>query len=708
MRVVLVGAELEENLALRSIHSALAAAGHECALVAFDARDRLEDAARGALASRPDVVGLSMVFTRRAREFVDLARRLRSLGFSGHLVAGGHFAVLNAQSLLRDAPALDSVLAGEGEEALPALLAHLGDLEAVPGLTWRAAGGAIRSRPPSAPPHDLDGRPWPSRPERFERYLGLPIANVLSGRGCWAACRFCSIRAWHEALGGARFRQRSPEGLSAEVAWLYRERGVRLFNFHDDNFFHPSRERNLARFARLRECLAARGVGRIGLQIKARPDSVDPGVVDALLPLGLYRVFLGVESNSVHGLKALGRGIRREQNGAALGALQSAGVHVTFNLLMFEPDCSLADLADNVAFIRDHADVPLNFCRTEVYGGTALERDLAAQGRLRGDYFGFDYAIADPAAERAFQVFRRAFWGRNFELSGVNHRAMAVDFELHILRRFWPHRVPGALIRAVKGFVREVNRDSAERLGRVLEFARREATPRELEAFARALDEERARLDAGLGARAADLLREIGRRAGEPDAPPLSVGRRARVAAAAVAVATQLAACNPRSLFSASSEFAGQPPEQPDRPRTRPGPPPADATRCSPAEAQSLTAVLERQHAADLRDLADLRDARELAMVPLRLEYDAKGQVLKALFRLAGYEELAGQIEEAARSWTLPGVRKAGYCDLALRLPVHEEPPDATAPDEDPQGPHFAEMVAPPTEDEPGKPASEE
>jgi len=686
VKIALVGAELEENLALRSIHAALERAGHCAQLFSFDEPEQLAATADRIAASAPELVGLSMVFTRRAREFLDLAQALRAKAVRGPIVAGGHFAVLHARELLRDAPQLDFVLAGEGEEALVSLLGSLDDLARVAGLTWRDGPGSVRSNPTCPPPDDLDARAWPTRPQTFERYLGLPIANVLSGRGCWAACRFCSIRAWHEAIGGARFRQRTPESLAEEMASLYHRRGVRLFNFHDDNFFHPRREVNLERFQALQDALAARDVGRIGIQVKARPDSVDAEIVEKLLELGLYRVFLGVESNSVAGLKALGRGIKREQNDRALRTLLRAGVHVAFNLLMFEPDCTLADLADNSAFIRRHAEVPLNFCRTEVYGGTPLQKDLAAQGRLTGDYFGYDYAIAEPAAERAFQVFCRTFWGRNFRLDGVNHRAMAVDFELHILKRFWPHRLGGALTRKAKSFVRAVNVDNADRLERIFEFVKSEHGQSELDAFAQALEADRARVDEGLSACAEGLLREIGSCAGPIDEQPKR-WRRARAAAAAAAVAANLAACdNPRATMPSATEYAASPPEDA-----------APPVQCSFEESARIAADIIRTYGARLRELSVQSGDGDVSQILLHLEFDRSGRVKRAQYRGGAHPDLAAAVEREALKWTLPGLSRASACDLSLKLPeakyVPPAKPDAGAPQPRPPPPHFSEMI---------------
>ena len=89
MKVVLIGAELEENLGLRYIASSLEVCGHSVAIVPFNSEQDQESAMRQALAFEPEIAGLSMVFTSRAREFCRLARRLREAGFRGHVIAGG-------------------------------------------------------------------------------------------------------------------------------------------------------------------------------------------------------------------------------------------------------------------------------------------------------------------------------------------------------------------------------------------------------------------------------------------------------------------------------------------------------------------------------------------------------------------------------------------------------------------------------------------
>ena len=261
MKVALVGAELEENLGLRYMAAALEGRGYQVELVPFNAERDILAVAKQVTAYEPEITGLSMVFTGRAREFCRMAETLREVGYQGHLIAGGHFACLNCERLLRDFPAFDSVALGEGEDIICNLADHLDDLSRVSGLCYRRSDGSIEVNPSTGNPENLDALPFPKR-TTFQNYFGKPIANILSSRGCYRDCAFCSINAWYKQGGGKKFRLRSIENLVAEMKELYFRHGIRIFNFHDDNFFHPHPETAVQRFDQLRSSLRREGSGR--------------------------------------------------------------------------------------------------------------------------------------------------------------------------------------------------------------------------------------------------------------------------------------------------------------------------------------------------------------------------------------------------------------------------------------------------------------
>ena len=590
MRIALVGPELEENLALRYLHASLLRAGHEALIFDFHSPEQTAAIARQILAYAPHIVGLSMVFTGRAREFAALAGMLTGLGYSGHITAGGHFASFHAEQLLSDVPAIDSIVHGEGEAALVDLAGRLADLGAVSGISYRGEGGTVVHTAARTVCTDLDALPWPTRTPPFHRYLGIPIANVLSSRGCFGNCSFCSIAAWHKKTGGPRFRQRAPQCIAREMATLYHEHDVRIFNFHDDNFFLPSQAENLARFSALRSALDREGVGQMAVQVKARPDSINEEVVLSLKELGLFRAFLGVESNAVAGLRTLGRGIRREQNHEALRILESSGIHTTFNLLMFDPETTWQDYDENVDFLEAYARFPLNFGRVEAYTGTPLADRLRAEGRLKGDYWGHSYEIRDPRVECSFQLFKPVFTPRNFEDGAVNLLGMKVDYLLHILTHFRPTAAPAALAADCRRAIKDLNCHSVA----LLRAIRRKASgPRgfdggEQTELVSTLAAERRVFDERMRRRMEMLIQEIEKRSvmGKQRAFPI------QAAAAAAAIVISVSGCRqePRrdghiyEMIAEPTKEQREPPTPVEKPSTPTKPEPKDEPKPEPKD----------------------------------------------------------------------------------------------------------------------------
>lgn len=500
MKVALIGAELEENLGLRYMASALEQAGHTAVIFPFNDAGDIQNVVRQVILFNPEIAGLSMVFTGRAREFCLMAQALRQTGFVGHITAGGHFAALNCVQLMADFPEFDSVALGEGEELICELAAGLDNLPQLPGFCRREPGGTPLMNPARGNPQDLDQLPFPRRTV-FHEYFGKPIASILSSRGCWRSCAFCSIDAWYRSGGGLKFRIRSIPNIVAEMKELYHNHGVRVFNFQDDNFFLPEPDKALARFTQLRSSLWAEGVKEIAIAVKARPDSINREVMAVLDDLGIFRVFLGVENASERGLRNLNRTSSLEQIENALQVLNDLDVHVAYNLLMFEPDTNMDDILINLRFMERHIDNPFNFCRAEAYAATGLERKLRKDGILIGDYFGFDYRIKDPQVETFHRIANYAFFNRNFNDFGLHYFNMEVDFSFQLLRRFQPELLSQGLRSEVRSFIKETNIDTYRCLSRIWDMVQA-LDPADEEGIKLAMRNMRQRVDeGGLGLR---------------------------------------------------------------------------------------------------------------------------------------------------------------------------------------------------------------
>jgi anaerobic magnesium-protoporphyrin IX monomethyl ester cyclase len=507
MNVALIGAELEENLGLRYIASSLETKGHRVAIIPYNSEQDTEQAIQQTMTFAPEIAGLSMIFTSRGREFCRFAAHLRTAGFGGHVIAGGPFASFNSERLVKEFPAFDSVALGEGEEIMCDLAEHLDSLDRVPGLCYRGVDGQPVSNPATGNADNLDNLPWPKR-TTFHAYFDKPIASILTSRGCWRECAFCSINAWYERGGGKKFRYRTVDSIVAEMSDLYHRHGIRVFNFQDDNFFLPNPVKAVERFDAVRAGLRREGVEHIAIAVKARPDSINEESIRILDDLGLFRVFLGVENASENGLRNLNRKNTVEQILNALEILNKFDVHIAYNLLMFEPDTSLDEILVNVRFMERHNENPFNFCRAEAYPGTGLECKLLREGRLLGDAFGYDYRLRDPRSEAFHQIANYAFFDRNFSDFGLHYFNMQVDFYFQLLRRFHPEMLSQKLRAAVRNFIKQTNLDTYERISEIYDYAA-DCDPLDfaaIGAFARDLRERVDRHSSGLLVRGERIL----------------------------------------------------------------------------------------------------------------------------------------------------------------------------------------------------------
>jgi anaerobic magnesium-protoporphyrin IX monomethyl ester cyclase len=471
VRVVLVGAEIEENLSIRYLSAAAQAVGVDTELVAFNESGQQDVACHEILEHDPLVVGISMPFQARAPESLALARRLRDRGYTGHITVGGHFPTIEYENILHNHPSIDSVVRHEGERTLPELCLRLSrgeTLADLPGLaTRRGEVIVVADRRRLA---DLDDLAFPDRRGRPRTALGVPYAPVMGSRGCYGDCAFCCIHAFSRHADGPRYRRRSPESIVHEIALDYRQRGVRIFVFHDDNFLVPSRQANLERCRQLRDGLRGAGLGDVAFVIKCRPNDVDEELFALLKEMGLIRVYVGIESNSREGLLSLNRRVSQEENRRALCTLERLDIYHSFNLLIFDPEATLDGIRANLEFMEEFAESPSDFCRAEIYAGTQLRETLDRQGRLVGDYLAWGYAMRTPAVEMLFRIATTAFAPRNLRSDGVANLNMGARFAAEVLHRFHPGDPSARLRKSLRSLSRAVACDTVAHMRSAIDF----------------------------------------------------------------------------------------------------------------------------------------------------------------------------------------------------------------------------------------------
>jgi anaerobic magnesium-protoporphyrin IX monomethyl ester cyclase len=475
--VLLVGAEELENLGTRYLAAVLRQHGYSVELEAFSTADEMDAVVQRAQETQPRVVGLSIIFQYRAPEFIDLAEQIKRNLPSTHITTGGHFATFTADELLRDYPALDSVVRGEGELTLLELVQQLDSPEtwdSILGLTFRR-NGRIVSNAPRPLIADLDTLPFPSRDTPPQHHLGIGVSPIVGSRGCYRDCSFCSIHAFYGASQGALQRFRSVPNLVDEMEMLYDKFGVRFFIFNDDEWFPPGKAR-LNRVAEFERELKQRHLDII-MSIKCRADDVDEDLFRRLIDLGVVRAYVGVESGSDHSLRTLNKKTTVAQNRRALEVLNRVGMLADFGMIFFDPESTIEDVRANLDFFHEMAgagQAPLSFGRMEVYAGTPILKELQNAGRLTGNYLAWNYTIADPRVELLFRMMYATLRHRQYSSDGVGKQCSLAYYELTMYKYRMRDDADPDIIERLRKIVARVNNDSLALLEEMLAFTTQE------------------------------------------------------------------------------------------------------------------------------------------------------------------------------------------------------------------------------------------
>ncbi len=512
--IALVGPEIEENLSLRYIASSLAEHGYASEIIPFN-----HDGDFGAAISTviqadspPLVVGISLAFQWRARDFLAYAMALRDAGYRGHITMGGHFATFASDDILADYPEIDSVVRQEAEETMVKLAVAIEknlELDAISGLAFRKDGVVVRTAHPVLP--DLAKIPRPDRRGEPAACFGHGIAPLVSSRGCYANCTFCCIAAWQEqSLPGKRYRLRDVADVADEMIELQKTRGIDIFVFHDDNFFVPGHKKNRERLSALADALEARKIGHFATVVKARPTDVDPEVFRILKErLHCIRVYIGIETDADQGLKTLKRWSHSKQNHQAIEVVRKLDLYTCFNMLVFDPDTEIEALETNIQFMRFAPEYPSNFGRVELYAGTPLLARMQQEGRVVGDYMQWDYDLANKDIERIFQLSMEAFHHRNFGGDALANRLMGTRFDVEVCRHFHRDVFRPEWLDEGKNLNRALSIDTADGLQEIVDHVKAHQTTEKDGDFVAQLSERLRKAEDDIGARARDLATRI-------------------------------------------------------------------------------------------------------------------------------------------------------------------------------------------------------
>jgi radical SAM superfamily enzyme YgiQ (UPF0313 family) len=362
------------------------------------------------------VLGVTCAFSEEwplVRGVIEALRRARP---DLPIVAGGEHVTAAAEFSMRNCPAIDYCVLGEGEETLVELLesvAGLRPLDSVAGIAWME-GGEYRKTGARSRIKDVDAIPrpaWDLIP--LEAYLGGGFGYgigrgrsmpILATRGCPYQCTFCSS----PQMWTTRWSARDPQAVLDEIGWAIETYRADNFDFYDLTAI--LRKEWLREFC---EGVIERGY-RITWQIPSgtRSEALDGDTLPLMRRAGCSYFAYAPESGSPAVLARIKKKVRLERMKDSMRAAVAAGISTKCNMIFGFPGETRKELMESVRFVWNLASVGVAdvnigpFCP---YPGSELFDSMCEEGRVGG----LDDAYFDMLANYS-DVSNNQSWSEHF------------------------------------------------------------------------------------------------------------------------------------------------------------------------------------------------------------------------------------------------------------------------------------------------------
>ena len=186
------------------------------------------------------LVGISALFTPYCESALETAAAIKKRHPECWIVVGGHHATAMPEMVMECA-AIDYVIRGEGEIAMPKLAAVLKEgraadhdlLSKIPGLVFRCQDGSLKIAEPAVI-NDPDSLPLPAThlvKNSFYRRKQQGSVVIMASRGCPLRCSYCAV----SADSGLPYRKRGVASILKEIERAILDENVGFIDFEDEN-----------------------------------------------------------------------------------------------------------------------------------------------------------------------------------------------------------------------------------------------------------------------------------------------------------------------------------------------------------------------------------------------------------------------------------------------------------------------------------------
>ncbi len=303
---------------------------------------------------QPDVVGTTSITPSiyKAERLLQLSKQVVPDALT---VLGGVHATFMYKQVLSEAPWVDVIVRGEGEEIIVELIraVHEGryfqDRRKIKGLAFTDEGEIVAT-PAASTVKNLDGITPDWSLLEWEKYIYVPLNTRVAipnmARGCPFTCSFCSQwKFWRD------YRVRDPKAVVDEIETLVNDHGVGFFILADEE---PTI--NKRKFTEFCEELIARGLpDKVKWGINTRVTDIMRDKKDLWLwrKAGLVHVSLGTEAAAQMKLDLFNKETKVAENKEAIRLLREADIFTEAQFIVGLDNETPETLEETYRFARE-------------------------------------------------------------------------------------------------------------------------------------------------------------------------------------------------------------------------------------------------------------------------------------------------------------------------------------------------------------------
>ncbi len=338
----------------------------------------------------PKLIGIGGTTGTRKRSF-KIALQCKSALPTIPVVYGGIHATFTAEDTLRNIPAIDYIIKGEGEFSFLKLFNSISNrseiqISEISGISFREEEKIIHNKAKRI--DNIDLLPIPAR-DIFDGkyrikldYLGLEADFIVTSRGCPFSCNFCAASRMFP--GGVRYR--TMPNIKKEIDYILSNEKIQAIKLFDSTFT-ASKEHVLAFCELISEY-------ELFWECEIRVDTVDFELLKIMRDAGCRYVDIGFETTNKKILSSIFKTITVNQVEDVLSWCRELDIKTkvffTFGHLGQEYENCLED----VDYIKDNKKSISFFATTvglRIYPGTQLEIQAKEAGLIPLDFSWANY-----------------------------------------------------------------------------------------------------------------------------------------------------------------------------------------------------------------------------------------------------------------------------------------------------------------------------